>query len=104
MRRLACLILGSVMAAVVTVAVAAVPAAGAATICVKPLVPACMNDTTTFVAADKMQACQFEVKDYVDKTMAYLGCVSEEHKATGQEVTRNVERFNCRLSGKQNCG
>ncbi|WP_199229650.1 hypothetical protein [Azospirillum sp. TSO22-1] len=80
------------------------PGVHAATICIKPLVPACMNDTTTFVSADKMQSCQFEVKDYVDKTMAYLTCVSDEHKATGQELTRNVERFNCRLSGRQTCG
>jgi len=82
----------------------AAPGAGAATICVKPMVPACMNDGTTFVSADKMQSCQFEVRDYADKTMAYLTCVSDEHKATGQELTRNIERFNCRLSGRPNCG
>ncbi|HYH38502.1 MAG TPA: hypothetical protein VD860_09810 [Azospirillum sp.] len=99
MRRLVCVI-GMAMLAAGTVA----PGARAAAICIKPLVPACMNDTTTFVSADKMQSCQFEVKDYVDKTMAYLTCVSDEHKATGQELTRNVERFNCRLSGRQNCG
>ncbi len=85
-------------------ALMAVPAANATVICVKPMVPACMGDGTTFVSADKMQDCQFEVKDYADKTMAYLACLSEEHQATGQELTRNIERFNCRLSGRQNCG
>jgi len=99
MRRLARVMGVSVMAAGL-----AAPGAGAATICVKPIVPACMNDGTTFVSADKMQACQFEVKDYADKTMAYLNCLSDEHKATGQELTRNIERFNCRLSGRPNCG
>ena len=83
---------------------AAAPVANAATLCVKPMVPACMNDGTTFVSADKMQVCQFEVKDYADKSLAYLNCLSDEHKATGQELTRNIERFNCRLSGRPNCG
>lgn len=82
----------------------AAPAAWSATICARPLVPACMNDGTTFVSADKMQTCQFEVKEYADKTMAYLTCLSDEHKATGEELTRNIEHFNCRLSGRQNCG
>jgi hypothetical protein len=106
MRRLARLVGMAVMAAGLAglLAGGAAPVARAATICIKPAVPACMNDTTTFVNADKMQACQFEVKDYADKTMAYLTCVSDEHKATGQELTRNIERFNCRLSGRQNCG
>ena len=84
-------------------AFAPVPAAWAATVCVKPMVPACMGDGTTFVSAEKMQNCQFEVKDYADKTMAYLTCLSDEHKSTGEELTRNIERFNCRLSGRQNC-
>jgi len=72
-------------------------------ICTKPGVPLCMSDTTTFVSADKMAGCQFEVKEYVDKTMDYLRCLNEENTSTGQELTRNVERFNCRLSGR-NCG
>ncbi|MFC5354220.1 hypothetical protein [Azospirillum himalayense] len=72
-------------------------------ICTKPGVPLCMSDTSTFVSADKMAACQFEVKEYVDKTMDYLRCLNEENTSTGQELTRNVERFNCRLSGR-NCG
>lgn len=72
--------------------------------CTKPGVPVCMDDTTTFVSADKMSACQFEVKEYVDKTMDYLKCLNEENAATGQELTRNVERFNCRLSGGRTCG
>lgn len=72
-------------------------------ICTKPGVPLCMSDNTTFVSADKMGACQFEVKEYVDKTMDYLRCLNEENTSTGQELTRNVERFNCRLSGR-NCG
>lgn len=81
------------------------PQASAATIggCVKPGVPVCMDDTTTFVSADKMSACQFEVKEYVDRTMAYLKCLNDENVGTGQELTRNVERFNCRLAGGRTC-
>ncbi|WP_448189717.1 hypothetical protein [Azospirillum sp. sgz301742] len=93
----------SMVVAVLGTALAA-PVADAANVCVKPMVPACMNDGTTFVSADKMQTCQFEVKDYADKTMAYLACLSDEHQATGQDLTRNIERFNCRLSGRPNCG
>lgn len=72
--------------------------------CIKPGVPVCMDDTTTFVSADKMAACQFEVKEYVDRTMDYLKCLNEQNAITGQELTRNVERFNCRLSGGRTCG
>ncbi|CAO3422765.1 hypothetical protein [Azospirillum doebereinerae] len=71
--------------------------------CAKPGVPLCMDDGTTFVNADKMSGCQFEVKDYVDKTMAYLKCLNDENIATGQDLTRNVERFNCRLAGRKGC-
>ncbi|MCG5239155.1 hypothetical protein [Azospirillum doebereinerae] len=71
--------------------------------CTKPGVPLCMDDGTTFVSADKMSGCQFEVKEYVDKTMAYLKCLNDENIATGQDLTRNVERFNCRLSGRKGC-
>ncbi|WP_353859435.1 hypothetical protein [Azospirillum formosense] len=92
-------------AALLVLAVAVQSPARAETtiICTKPGVPLCMSDTTTFVSADKMAACQFEVKEYVDKTMDYLRCLNEENTSTGQELTRNVERFNCRLSGR-NCG
>ncbi|MBP2310775.1 hypothetical protein [Azospirillum soli] len=80
--------------------------AQAATIssCIKPGIPVCMDDSTTFVSADKMAACQFEVKEYVDRTMDFLKCLNEENASTGQELTRNVERFNCRLSGGRTCG
>ena len=84
-------------------ALAAGPAT-ATTLCVKPGVPMCMADSMTFISADRMSTCQSEVKDYIDKTMAYLNCLNAENVATGQEMTRNVERFNCHLSGGKNCG
>ncbi|KAA0597357.1 hypothetical protein FZ942_08815 [Azospirillum lipoferum] len=75
------------------------PAAG----CLKPGVPLCMDDQATFLSADKMSSCQGEVKEYVDKSMAYLTCLNEENVATGRELSRNVDRFNCRLSGRKGC-
>ncbi|WP_434618363.1 hypothetical protein [Azospirillum sp. B2RO_4] len=75
------------------------PAAG----CLKPGVPLCMDDQSTFLSADKMSSCQGEVKEYVDKSMAYLTCLNEENVATGRELGRNVDRFNCRLSGRKGC-
>lgn len=78
-------------------------ALAAGPLCVKPGVPACMDDSLTFVSADRMTACQTDVKDYVDRTMAYLKCLADENVATGQELTRNVDRFNCRLSGGKTC-
>lgn len=80
-------------------------AAGPAAVlgCSRPGVPLCMDDGMTFVSADKMSGCQSEVKDYVDKTMAYLKCLNDENIATGHDLTRNIDRFNCRLSGRQGC-
>ncbi|PWC85713.1 hypothetical protein TSH100_14075 [Azospirillum sp. TSH100] len=75
------------------------PAAG----CLKPGVPLCMDDQATFLNADKMSSCQGEVKEYVDKSMAYLTCLNEENVTTGRELSRNVDRFNCRLSGRKGC-
>lgn len=80
------------------------PAAMAQAPCVKPGVPVCMDDTTTFVSADRMTSCQQEVREYIDRTMDYLRCLNEENATTGRELSRNVERFNCRLSGTRNCG
>ncbi|WP_372396958.1 hypothetical protein ABMY26_23025 [Azospirillum sp. HJ39] len=71
--------------------------------CLKPGVPLCMDDPSTFFSADRMSSCQGEVKDYVDKSMAYLTCLNDENMATGRELGRNVERFNCRLSGRKGC-
>lgn len=80
------------------------PGGGAAAYgCIKPGIPLCMDDANTFVSADKMSNCQFEVKDYVDRTMSYLKCLNDENVGTGREMTRNVDRFNCRLSGQRNC-
>ncbi|HYF84916.1 hypothetical protein [Azospirillum sp.] len=75
------------------------PAAG----CLKPGVPLCMDDQATFLSADRMSSCQGEVKEYVDKSMAYLTCLNDENIATGRELSRNVDRFNCRLSGRKGC-
>ncbi|MCW2246106.1 hypothetical protein M2352_001697 [Azospirillum fermentarium] len=72
--------------------------------CAKPGMPACMNDAATFTNADRMTQCQGEVRDYVDRSMAYLQCLSNEHQNAGQELSRNVDRFNCRLSGSRTCG
>lgn len=71
--------------------------------CLKPGVPLCMDDPSTFLSADRMSSCQGEVKDYVDRSMAYLTCLNDENMATGRELGRNVERFNCRLSGRKGC-
>jgi hypothetical protein len=73
-------------------------------VCAKPGVPVCMDDTTTFVSADRMSTCQFEVKDFVDRMVAYLKCLSDESVVTGQELTRQVNRFNCRMQGGRTCG
>lgn len=75
------------------------PAAG----CLKPGVPLCMDDQATFLSADRMSSCQGEVKEYVDRSMAYLTCLNDENIATGRELSRNVDRFNCRLSGRKGC-
>lgn len=72
--------------------------------CTKPGTPICMNDTTTFISADRMSVCQGEVREYVDRTMAYLQCLSNEHQSISHELSRNVDRFNCRLSGSRTCG
>lgn len=75
------------------------PAAG----CLKPGAPLCMDDQATFLSADRMSSCQGEVKEYVDRSMAYLTCLNDENIATGRELSRNVDRFNCRLSGRKGC-
>lgn len=94
---------GALAAGPVQLSTGANPAPGIYS-CVKPGVPVCMDDSTTFVSADKMSNCQFEVKDYVERTMSYLKCLNDENVGTGREMTRNVDRFNCRLSGQRNCG
>ena len=59
------------------------PAAMAQAPCVKPGVPVCMDDTTTFVSAERMTTCQQEVREYIDRTMDYLRCLNEENAGTG---------------------
>ncbi len=71
--------------------------------CTKPPVPVCMDDVGTFAAPDRMTSCQGDVKDYVDRSMGYLKCLNDENVASGRDLTRNVDRFNCRLSGRKTC-
>jgi hypothetical protein len=78
-------------------------APSSASTCAKPPAPQCMDDGATFAAPDTMTGCQSEVKDYVDRTMSYLKCLNDENIAAGRDLTRNVERFNCRLSGRKGC-
>lgn len=82
---------------------AAAPVPPPVSTCAKPTAPQCMDDGVTFAAPDKMTGCQSEVKDYVDRTMSYLKCLNDENIAAGRDLTRNVERFNCRLSGRKGC-
>jgi hypothetical protein len=72
-------------------------------ICVKPGVPACMDDGTTFVSAEKMVDCQGAVREYIDRTMEYVQCLNDDVKRTGKELNQNVDRFNCRLGGRKDC-
>lgn len=83
-------------------ALVAAPAA-AEPLCIKPAVPLCMEDTTTYVGAERMIDCQTAVREYIDRTMEYLKCLNDETTATGQELTRNVDRFNCRLAARDKC-
>lgn len=71
--------------------------------CPKPVVPVCMDDGGTFTAPERMTSCQGEVKEYVDRTIGYLKCLNDENVASGRDLTRNVDRFNCRLSGRKTC-
>lgn len=79
-------------------------AAQQAPVCPKPPMPACIDDLTTFVSADRMIACQSAVKDYIDDTMWYLNCRKDGDVATNAELMSAVNRFNCRLSGGETCG
>jgi len=96
------------------------PLPALADVCVKPPTPACLDDGTTFVAAERMIDCQVAAKRYIDDTMDYTKCLGEEVRRTngdlaraadlnnevtrsGEEMTRAVNRFNCRLSGRQDC-
>ncbi|MFD1627561.1 hypothetical protein [Azospirillum griseum] len=72
-------------------------------VCAKPVIPGCMDDGGTFAAPERMTSCQGEVKDYVDRTMTYLKCLNDENVASGRDLTRNVDRFNCKLSGRKSC-
>ena len=71
--------------------------------CVKPPMPACIDDQTTFVSADKMIDCQNAVKDYTETTMVYLACRPQGDVPTNVELMNAVNRFNCRLQGRDNC-
>lgn len=80
-----------------------VAAAQQAPSCPKPPMPACIDDLTTFVSADRMVECQSAVKVYIDVTMNYMACRQNMDSATNAELIAAVNRFNCRLMGGENC-
>lgn len=71
--------------------------------CVKPATPACIDDLTTYVSADKMIECQDVVKNHIDAGMVYLNCMPLGDAAANAELIAAVNRFNCRLQGGENC-
>ncbi len=71
--------------------------------CVKPPTPACIDDLTTYVSADKMIECQDVVKNHIDVSMVYLNCPPLGDPAANAELIAAVNRFNCRLQGRDNC-
>jgi hypothetical protein len=75
----------------------------AQTVCVKPPVPDCLQENQTYVAADRLMDCQNTVHEYIDRTMDYVKCLNNEVTATGQEMNRNIDRFNCRLAARNDC-
>lgn len=91
-------LVGAVLAAFSTAA-----AAQQAPVCAKPPMPACIDDLTTFVSADRMVECQNAVKVYIDVTMSYMACRQNLDSATNAELIAAVNRFNCRLSGGEKC-
>lgn len=80
-----------------------VSGAALADACVKPPMPLCLEDTTTYVAAERLMDCQIAVRRYVDETMDYTKCLNDEVVRTGDEMTRAVNLFNCRLSARRDC-
>lgn len=90
------------MSAVIAVA-GLFPLSAWADACVKPPMPACLDDSSTWVAAERLQDCQGAVKRYIDQTMDYTKCLNDEVVRTGDEMTKAVNRFNCRLSARQDC-
>lgn len=82
---------------------AAQTAAKPAVQCVKPPTPACIDDLTTYVDADKMINCQNAVKTHIDATMAYLACTPMGDVPANAELSNAVNRFNCRLQGRDAC-
>lgn len=71
--------------------------------CVKPPTPACIDDLTTYVSADKMIECQDVVKTHIETSMVYLMCPPLGDPAANAELIAAVNRFNCRLQGRDNC-
>lgn len=50
-----------------------------------------------------MILCQADVRDYIERTMAYLACLNEESSRKSEDLTQTVEQFNCRLGGRRDC-
>lgn len=92
-----------VVAGAVLASLTGVAAAQQTPSCPKPPMPACIDDLTTFVSADRMVECQSAVKVYIDVTMNYMACRQNMDSATNAELIAAVNRFNCRLMGGENC-
>lgn len=71
--------------------------------CPRPATPACIDDLTTYVSADRMIACQSAVKEHIESTMTYLLCRPGGDDAANDELNAAVRRFNCRLAGGEDC-
>lgn len=87
----------------VSLAALGVAVSALASPCDKPPKPACMGDGTTYVAVEKLLACQDAVREYIDRTTEYNRCLGDEINRTGAEMTRSVDLFNCRLAARQDC-
>ena len=94
----------------VLVAAAAVPAraqepfvAPGLRYCAPPIRPNCVDETETYKAAGKRDACQKDVERFVQSVFAYRQCLNIEMERAVRQTNETLQRFRCRAKGDRKC-
>ena len=68
--------------------------------CFEPLEPYCVNSSYTYESQSSFDFCRREVENYSKKWQEFINC---NVKCATNKISKTIDRFNCKASGKSYC-
>jgi hypothetical protein len=71
--------------------------------CVRPQIPACISDASTYRSKSANGACQTSVSRYINEALTYRACVGRELGRINLQANRVIDYLKCRSKHDSKC-